>query len=427
MQAVKAGPGEVSFFVGKGEKQLRRITARRRSLVPATMSAALAAACAMPPPAAAQDHPLELRLRSVIAWDANVFRLPESAPDPQLARGISGKSDRRAATTVGVVLDKSYSQQRIQLELAQTATRYEKFSSLDHDAFEYRAGWQWHLTPRISGSLNASRSESQVSFEDAQGAQRIVRVTANRSASLEGWLFGGWYVQAGASEVKTSSSQVFLAVPDSNQTGGQLGLRYVFPSQSSITLSSRSSQGTNVAQAGAIAAGAFTQREHELLATWVASGKSTLDGRLTRTERRYENLPEGDFSGVAGQLGFAWTPTRQLSLNVAASRALTPFFAAGSTHRIDSAFSVAPVWRLSPKTTLRARAERRESDFRGADAALAGSGRRDVQRDVEIGADWAAHPKVSLSAALRRDQRVSTEAAFNFRTTVATLSAALSF
>ncbi len=106
----------------------------------------LAACCALAAawlaqPAMAQHGPLSLRLESSVNWDANVFRRPDSAADPQLDRGIGGKSDRYSRTSVGLNFDKTWSQQRIVFDAGQTATRYDKFSSLDRDAFNYRGLW----------------------------------------------------------------------------------------------------------------------------------------------------------------------------------------------------------------------------------------------------------------------------------------------
>ena len=139
-----------------------------RTVAMAALGALVAAA--VPGPAAAADWPFKLRLTSTVTWDANLFRIPEGAPDPQLTRGISGRSDRFVATQIGLRFDTSFSQQTLTLDAGATATRYEKFGMLNRDALNYLGAWDWRLGPRISGKLSANRSESQVSFEDAQGA-----------------------------------------------------------------------------------------------------------------------------------------------------------------------------------------------------------------------------------------------------------------
>ena len=374
--------------------------------------------------------PFTLRLGSTVAWDSNLFRLPDSAPDPQLSRGIAGKSDRIATTSVGVSFDKAYWQQRFSLEISQTLSRYERFTFLDREALDYRGEWQWQLTSRISGALRTSSSQSLVSFEDARGTERIVRTTSSRGATVDGWLFGGWHLLVAASEDETSSSQTFLTVPDFKQTTGEFGFRYLSMSQSSIAVTRRLRRGAYAVQAGVPVSsteGGYTVRESEAAATWLASGKSTLTARLTRLERRNEVLPERDFSGVAGEFGYAWTPTGKVSLSLSALRALSPFLLASSTHRVDDSIAFAPSWRVSDRTTMRMRASRTVSDFLGQAGPVAGPARRDVLRSVEFAADFVPHPKVAFGASLRREQRASTDAATAFDDTLVTVNASVRF
>ncbi|MGH7831183.1 MAG: hypothetical protein ACREP8_13520, partial [Candidatus Binatia bacterium] len=320
--------------------------------------------------AVAQERGLTLRLGGAIAWDENVFRIPESSPDPQLSRGIGGRSDRITTAYAGLGLNLTYAQQALLLDIRRTATRHDKFTFLDRETLDYDGLWRWHLTPRISGSLTASRVEGLVNFEDAQGAQRIVRTTTTRGATLDGWLFGGWHLLAGASETRTANSQQFLAQPDSRQSGGELGLRYVAPSRSSISVIGRSQRGTVASQTVDLASftdSSFSASEYELSAAWVASARSSLSGRLTRIERRYEQVPQRDFSGTAGELRYTWIPTGKLSVSASATRAVAPFVVGlDASYRVDDALALAPTWKVSEKISLRLTALHRESDFRGS-------------------------------------------------------------
>lgn len=395
-----------------------------------TIASAFAAALLVPP-AAAQDAtplgPFTLRLRSTVSWDSNVFRVPDAAADPQVSRGISGKSDRFATNSLGLHFDKAYWQQRFSLELVQNSTNYEKFTSLDRSGLEYRGAWQWQLTPHISGALRTSSSQSPISFEDARGTQVIVRTTTNRGLTVDAWLFGGWHLLAGTSEDKTSSSAPFLTMPDSTQTNQEFGLRYLSASQNSATVTRRLRRGTYASQPGDPATGDFTVRESEAVVTWVASGKSTFNGRLTRIERRNESFPERDFSAVAGEFGYAWTPTGKLSLRLSATRTVSPYFDAGSNYRTDDIVAFAPAWRISERATVRMRASHQVSVFHGQADPVAGPARRDILSSVEFGADLAPHPKVTVGATLRREQRTSTDATTAFDVTLVTVNAGVRF
>ena len=282
-------------------------------------------------PANAQDQgrPLKLLLDTTAISDANVFRVPESNADPQfLTRGLTGRSDRIATTHIGLRLDKSYAQQRVTFEAGQSATRYDKFAFLNNKAFNYQGAWYWHLTPRISGTLSADRSESLIPFDDTRELTRNVRVSRNEGLSVDGWLFGGWHLLGGLSESSTKSTAVFAAQPDSTQTTGELGLKYIAPSGNFLSFMQRARKGVNTGQAvdpvNFVDSG-FTVRETELAGEWKTSGKSALVGRLTSISRRHEHVPQRDFSGYAGDLRYAWTPTGKLAVNFSATRTLSPF------------------------------------------------------------------------------------------------------
>ena len=376
-------------------------------------------------------HPFELRLLNATTWDANVFRLPAGAPEPQLAQGHAGKADRFNALTFGLRFDKSYSQQHFVVDLSRTETRYHKFTSLDRNALNNHAQWDWRLGSRVSGTLSADRTESVVGFDDSAGLKNIVTDTATRGFTVDGWLTGGWHLQGGLSEFERKTSGTFAAAPSITQSSAELGVNYIARSGSAATFTSRSRRGSNTGQAvdlvNFIDSG-FTMRENELKATWIASAASTLNGRLTRIERRHEHVPQRDFSRYAGELGYAWTPTGKLSFIASARRNVLPWTAdTTASFRIDDTLSIAPSWQIASHTTLRMSASRLSSSFLGPVAPVAGPLRRDVLRSVLVGADWLPHRSVKLSATLRRDHRFSTEAALQYDDTVAAVNAALTF
>lgn len=382
-------------------------------------------------PAAAQDRLLTPRAGTTLTSEGNVFRVPDSVSDPQLGRGLTGRSDRSQISYFGLRLDKAYSQQRFVVDFTQTATRFAKFRSLDRDAFEYQAEWQWRLTQRLSGKLTASRTENLISFDDVQGTQGIVRVTTNRGATLDAWLFGGWHLLAGASQTVTSSSQTFLAQPDTRQTSGELGVRYLAASQNTIAAIGRLRRDARPGQTAdpvSLIDSGFSTTESELSGTWVASGRSTLNGRLTRITRRNENFAQRDFSELGGELRYTWTPTGKLTLDATANRSVSPFTSGlGSSFRVDDTFTLTPAWRLSETVSLSARGSHRTSAFRGAVDPAAGPARRDLYRTLEISANWTPHRSVTLGLTLRRERRASTDETANYVNGAATLSAALTF
>lgn len=379
-----------------------------------------------------QQYPLSLRLGSSMTWDANVFRVPDSNPNPDSTLGKTGQSDRFTATTIGLGFEKLYSLQRFTFDAAEIATRYQKFNSLDRNAFNYRGAWQWQLSPSISGVLGVDHAQTVIGFADiAQGQQQSQQTIDNRIATVDATITGGWHLLAGALETDRTNSVPFQAVPNINQSTGELGLRYIAESQNSIAFVTRSRRGTIPGQAVDpvnFIDNEFTVQEAELNGTWAVSLKSVLTGRVTRIEYRYPDIPQRDFSGTGGDLRYTWTPTGKLGLVVSALRTVLPWTPDTTTsYRVENTYTLAPTWKISDKANLRMSAGRVESNYLGPVVPTPPPLRRDVLRTLQIGADWLPYRGVVLSVNLQRLQRTSNQPVNDFNDTIVGLSASLTF
>ena len=405
---------------------MRSISCRSAALAAA---AAGAVACALGAPTAhAQERLVTLRLGYAVTWDDNVFRVPDDVTDPEIGRGNAGRSDRFSTASVGLSLNKAFSLQRILLDVAAAAVRYDKFSSQDQDPFGYRGAWQWQLTQRMSGTLSASRDETRVPIEDIEGSRRIDRRVTSVAATADASIWGGWHLLGSVSEAETTYSEPFLAQPDTTQTVAEAGLRYVARSNSQLTVRRRSTRGTETVFDPAIFGGSdFTLDETEVDATWIASGRSTVHARVTWLERSHQLLPQRDFSGTAGELRFAWKATGKVDVNLSATRSIEPYnLSIGSTTRVDDTITAALLWQLGARTALRSTASRRESRF-GQPATSSEPARRDITDIVEVGASWSPQRNVTLDARLSHQQRTSTDALQTFDADIASVSVAFTF
>src|SRR3990170_3646874 len=213
---------------------------RRRSLI-RKLALGLVAGMLVQSAAAQEALPLKLAvvLGGSVVWDANVFRLPGSV-DPLTAVGKPNKDDRITTTYVGLRIDKSFAQQRFQLDVTKTTYRYNSFTFLDFDALDYRGAWLWHLTPRVSGTLSTEHRQALVPFADFRAFQRNISDTDRRIFNLDGWLAGGWHLLLGVFDAETRYTQVFLPQTSSRVKGAEAGLKYIAASGSSVTATRRS-------------------------------------------------------------------------------------------------------------------------------------------------------------------------------------------
>jgi len=403
----------------------------RRYRFTSAVGCTLMAAFLAGPAVAQQDSTLPLKLALVlggsVTWDANVFRLPDSAPPPT---GAANKNDRINSTYVGLRIDKSFAQQRVQLDVTKTVYRYNSFTFLDFDAFDYRGAWLWRLTPRVSGTLSLDHRQALVPFVDYTGFQRNISNTDRRIFNLDGWLVGGWHLLLGVSESETKYTQVFLPQTSSRSNGADAGIRYLAASGSSITATQRWSKGTTINQpldpVNFIDDG-FRLQESELQSTWLLSGKSTLNGRVAWIERRHPNFSQRDFSHLAGNLDFTWTPTGKLRLVVSARQDVGAWWDLISSYTVSDTLSFTPTWQANAKTVVRMRLDCTQRDYIGPVIANPGPLRNDTICSAGLGAEWTPFRYVTLSANLQRDRRASNYAAFQFDDTIAVVSASLAF
>jgi exopolysaccharide biosynthesis operon protein EpsL len=370
---------------------------------------------------AQQDRPVMAVVGASATWDSNVFKLAESA---------GRRSDRILSDYVGLRIDKPYAQQRFLLDATATAYRYRSFSNLNFNAFQYRAAWQWHLSPRVSGSVSADRSQSLANFADFRNStQRNVITSENQNATVDGLVFGGWHLVGGVLH-QESRATITFQVQSYRATGGEAGIKYLAVSGNSVAFNVRSLAGRYIDRpldALRFIDDRFKRTESEVLANWAVTGRSALDGRLARIDYRSNRFSQRDFSGTAASASYRWTPAGKLSLNFGASRDLGPWQDDRASYRVDKRLSFGPSWQFSARAALRFSVERITTDYRQPVVAFAGPSRRDTFNVAQIGVDWKPLRNLSVNASLQRQRRTSTDATVEFNANVASGSASLMF
>ena len=398
--------------------------------------------------AAEPEDPLNFIIGADVRYEDNLFRVEEGTP-----LGEASKHDLVHTYTAGIKLDKLYSLQRFQVDARVTENKYQENDFLDWKGFNYRAAWLWKLTPRVSGTLLATRNETLNNFGDFRridpntGSTRSlssIQTNERREFTADVLLWGGWHVVGGVSEVESRNSQSFNEVGDFTQDSAEFGGRYVFPSGTEITLVQRESKGdynrpidtTRQLDSG------YDQSETEAKLDWRVTGKSHLTARLGYVDREHDNFTERDYTGPTGLLAWRWMPTGKLLVNTALSRNIysfqesntiliggIPTFSAGDysySYYVADTFTVSPIWGITDKTSLRFRYDYSERDFRG-DIDPNGPSRRDIVQSMTLSAEWQAMRTLLVSAVARREDRNSDREGFDYEADSIGISAELIF
>lgn len=398
---------------------------RWRKLAPFPLAALWCFSCAAN---ADQFDTLQFQAGQSVEHDSNVYRLSDSV-NALAVTGSSDRSDTVAVTNAGLRLNKPYGLQRFELDINAQDHRYQRFSNLDFTAFNYAGAWRWSVTPRLHGNLTSDRREYVDTTADVQNFGQVSRRTT-RSTLLDAEyeIDGAWRLVGGVFSRSSTSSEPLTFEADTKVSGAEAGVRYVFPSETSMAYRFRNGNGEYPGRLPSpLFARSFTDREHEFRFDWAPTGKTTVRARLAHFERSHDELAARDFSGFTGQADVIWTVTPKTSLTGGVARELGSYQSVSASHYEGYRFFVAPTWKPTEKTAVRANYSHGVRNYSGALPGFLESGRRDTTRLASLALDWMPWRALKLTASLERDRRTSTEPGFDYRSNRVGLSAQASF
>jgi exopolysaccharide biosynthesis operon protein EpsL len=325
-------------------------------------------------------------------------------------------------------LRKPYGLQRFEADIGLENTNYKRFSTLDFTAVNYAAAWRWSLTPAFYGNLTTDRREYVDNSADVQSAGQLNRRT-DRSTRLDGeyQLDGVWRLLGGAFQRNNSNSQPATSEGDSKVIGAEAGVRYQFPYGASLAYRFRNGKGeySNRALAASVSSD-FTDREHEVQGEWVG-GRAKLGGRISRLERKYDNIPARDFSGFLSQIDLTYAFTGKTSVFAGVVRELGSYQTNNISYYQGTRVFVAPTWKATENIALRTRYDYGVRDFKGPLPGFVSSNRSDKTNLASLSVEWQPVRLLTLMAWLQRDQRNSNEFGADYKSNSVGVSAKASF
>lgn len=371
---------------------------------------------------------LNVTVGASVTYDSNLFRLPDGTDAPANFGG--GRSDLITVGTVGLRLNKPYSQQRFLVDVSQSFYRYNNFSFLDFEALNYDAAWLWHLTPRISGTLTADRTESLAGFQDVRTFQQVIRVRERYGATMDAWLTGPWHLLLGVRQTEQKDSKAVTAEQSFEASSYEFGLKYLATSGNWLALKHRRSSGDYVNRpldAVNLFDNAFREYQTELSAEWKPTGMSALSGHVSWLERTHPNFSPRDFSGPGADIVYTWTPRAKLRFDASASRTITTWWDDDASYRTNNIFSFVATWEATAKVSAGARLTFIERDYRGAVGPVTAAPRNDSEHNAQVFVVWKMLRNSYIRASIEHLARSSNRAGLDYDAFIATLSASLLF
>lgn len=350
---------------------------------------------------------LQFKAGESLRYDSNIFRLSDTANSQNII-GTSDRSDTIAITTVGVKVDKPYGLQKFELDVNLDHYIYNNFSNLDFTAVNYAAAWRWSLTPGFHGNLTTERQQFVDNNADVQNRGELNRRTDRYSLlDAEYELSGAWRALGGFFERTSNNSQPFTFEEDTKIRGAEVGVRYVFASNTSMAYRFKNGRGEYPDRVITSSfANRFKDREHELRLDWPITDKTSIQSKLAYFERTHEGVSARDFSGVVGHLNATWIATGKTKVVAGFMHGLGSYQTSDISYYKESRFFVAPTWKPTEKTALLLRYEHGVRNYKGAIGVIA-SNRRDSMNLGSLAFEWEPVRAVKVTASLFRDQRNS--------------------
>lgn len=353
---------------------------------------------------------LQFRAGQTWQYDSNVFRLSD-AVNSQAIIDSASTSDHYGVTTIGAKIDKSYGLQRFEVDVNVNRYNYQNFSRLDFTAVNYAAAWRWSITPSFYGNLTTDRQEYNDNTADVQNLGQVNRRTDRLTLlDAEYAIDGPWRVLGGVFERTSSNSQAVTFEGDSKIRGLEVGVRYVFASESSFAYRLKQGNGEYPNRVlSTVSASDFKDREHEFKVIWPITGKTTIQSRLSYFDRAHDGLGARDFSGFVGQLDATWKPTGKTTVSAGVARDLGDYQTNNISYYQGNRLFIAPTWKPTEKTAVKFRYDYGVRNYKGSLPGFVSTNRKDTTDLAVLGFEWDVIRAVKLSTSVFSDRRKSNE------------------
>lgn len=352
-------------------------------------------------------------------YDNNIFRADTNE-----------ESERTTSMYAGVRLEKQYSLQRFRLDAKVTNFKHQNNDFLDFTSKNFDTSWYWSLTPRLTGTISADRSESLNNYNDFRNTTvRNTRVVQNQLFQADFAPGGGWHFLAGVSRKTLKNSEEFVQEANFSSNSLDVGAKYAFKSGSSITMMNHVRKGSfddrQINQA-ALLDNRYKEQEYEVRLNWLITAKSQLNFITSYLNREHDNFSKRDYSGLQGGLAYSWAPTAKIKLLVSANSRLSTFQSSTSSYTRTNSLTISPSYEMTDKIRLRASLGISERNFEG-DGVVQSNGRVDDVRTASIGVDWSPTNYLTLGLSVQQINQDSNVDGFEYDDTTASVSANLMF
>jgi len=250
----------------------------------------------------AESGPYSLGVYQAFSYDSNVFRLPDDF----------AQSSSWSTTGVVASIDKSFGRQRLKAYGNIAANVYQELSELNNTSYSLVAGLDWATIEHLKGKVYLTLEQNLGNYGGEN--ETLIRTKNMQNSTLAYATAQYGLVSLLALDGRIAYNSVRYSAPqytryELTQESISLGISKQISGQ--LTLGS----GTTYTN-GAYATGQdFSRYDLYLSGYWIATGKSTINGRLNYSRWNYTVVDPYDTTSWTGWLQWAYKPTGKLAFS----------------------------------------------------------------------------------------------------------------
>ena len=300
-------------------------------------------------PAAGLDPPLSIDAALDLEYHSNVFRIAD------------GPADTVARALLGLRFEREFSLQRLSLTAFITPVKYFEQSAYDYLGYGVAALWDIEVGRPVFGQLAVRLARDQTPFDLIGLAQNNLQ-DLRMARGLLGWRITQAWAVIGAIDTWSSDNSLDSQKPANyTRTGMEAGVRYLPGGALEMDIvwrheSARYPNRQVFDSVGnllpAAVDNAYDQDTPLARVSYRPSDATRITGMAGYTRRRYENVPQRDFSGVTGGIDAEWPATAAFLLRGSILRSIEVVELSSANYIDVRSLNFRPVWQLSGRSTL---------------------------------------------------------------------------
>ncbi|HVL58708.1 MAG TPA: XrtB/PEP-CTERM-associated polysaccharide biosynthesis outer membrane protein EpsL [Burkholderiaceae bacterium] len=360
---------------------------------------------------------------------SNIFLLPAGV-DPTPLFGRPSRSDTVLRGLVGVNFERIFSLQRIRLDARVEPTKFVEHSRFDYVGYNAGGTWDWQVGRPLFGQVGIRLRRMLAPFDAALTTQRNMEDRRNLRAAAGFRFTPSWAVLAGVEHESLDNSVAVRRGLDYQFLTAEAGVRYAPGTGTEIDFVYRRTDGDYPnrqvfdALGNLLPAAIDNQFKQDAFLARLQirpNEDSRIQGTAGYVQRKFDNLPQRDFSGPTAGIDVDWAPTGALVIRTSLVRDIYTEELITANYVDVRTLAVRPLWRVTGRISLLGNAVFSQRTYKGDPGfVLTGAQvRKDDFTALGVQVHYEFTRTILATAELRRDRRSSNYPGFDFTDNVA--------